>query len=654
MSGGLLTGTSSPHVRLTQSTSMPDWSYQTVFRPVLFRMPPERGRDLALGAMGRLSRIPFGTTAIALLGHMRPDCRLRVQVGGFEFPSRAGIGAILDSRLLAPRALSQFGAGFLEIGPVSSTEVQAGAIQRDEELETLTFHSPAGRVSLATAAREVEAIRNVPILVRLSDQDRDSADFLNDAMAVIARLGGRAAGFVIDLRDPASSKATIEALSPAIRAHGQRLVLLAISADHLVPLFTPSMLLAACINGFVLEGCRRDNGGHLTIGRALHQSTVESVARLRNDLPAQAMIIAAGGVHEPAQALELVAAGADLVRIDSGLVFSGPGLVKRTNEALLFQQLRSSSPASTFDSPRLARMSWFWTLLMGLAMFVGGLMAMTIAATRIVMPYDEAALGMNRRQIVAVNDNLLHFMQHDRMTLAGTMLAVGVLYVALSAFGSRFGMHWAHVAIAASAFVGFASFFLFLGFGYFDPFHAFVTAVLLQLLLLAIHSDLPPAVLAVPPELTNDQAWRRSQWGQLLFIVHGAVLIAAGIIISWFGITSVFVPEDLEFMNTTAEHLTSAHPQLVPLVAHDRATFGGMLQACGVCVLLSSLWGFRRGNFWLWWALMAAGSVAYVATIAVHWHVGYTSLKHLLPAYGGLMMLLAGGALSREHLCRVQ
>ena len=38
----------------------------------------------------------------------------------------------------------------------------------------------------------------------------------------------------------------------------------------------------------------------------------------------------------------------------------------------------------------------------------------------------------------------------------------------------------------------FGSFFLFLGFGYFDPFHAFVTAVLFQFLLLMIHSHLAP------------------------------------------------------------------------------------------------------------------------------------------------------------------
>jgi len=44
------------------------------------------------------------------------------------------------------------------------------------------------------------------------------------------------------------------------------------------------------------------------------------------------------------------------------------------------------------------------------------------------------------------------------------------MYCGLSWFGVRRGLHWARVAVEASAFVGFASFFLFLGFGYFDPF----------------------------------------------------------------------------------------------------------------------------------------------------------------------------------------
>jgi hypothetical protein len=76
-----------------------------------------------------------------------------------------------------------------------------------------------------------------------------------------------------------------------------------------------------------------------------------------------------------------------------------------------------------------------------------------------------------------------------------------------------------------------------------------------------------------------------------------------------------------------------------------------MLISVGTCVTLSSLWGFRRGNRWLWWALVSAGTAAYAATIAIHWDVGYTSLHHLLPAYAGFAMLGVGAALSYAHLC---
>ena len=67
-----------------------------------------------------------------------------------------------------------------------------------------------------------------------------------------------------------------------------------------------------------------------------------------------------------------------------------------------------------------------------------------------------------------------------------------------------------------------------------------------------------------------------------MLIIHGAGLLTAGLIISTIGVTRVFVPEDLAFMQTTADALRSANPRLVPLVAHDRATFGGHLGERGL------------------------------------------------------------------------
>jgi hypothetical protein len=138
----------------------------------------------------------------------------------------------------------------------------------------------------------------------------------------------------------------------------------------------------------------------------------------------------------------------------------------------------------------------------------------------------------------------------------------------------------------------------------------------------------------------------------LLLVLHGFALLAAGAAISLIGVTEVFVHEDLHFLGTTASVLLSANPRLVPLVAHDRATLGGMLLASGWVFLLPALWGYRRGAAWLWWTLLLAGSMAYAAAIGVHYAVGYLSIKHLLPAFGGFGLMLLGLILSYPFLCR--
>jgi hypothetical protein len=339
------------------------------------------------------------------------------------------------------------------------------------------------------------------------------------------------------------------------------------------------------------------------------------------------------------------------VEVDSGLVYTGPGLPKRINDALLFAATRTEASRRQQPAGRAPEMTWFWTALMGAGMLFGSLLAMVIALTRVVLPYDEAFVGMSRGQLITVNPNLLAFMAHDRVSLAGTMIAIGAMYLGLSLAGIRSGLHWAQQSVFISAFTGFASFFLFLGFGYLDNFHAFVTAVLMQLLLLGLHSRLGTYIPSVAPPLRGDRAWRRSLWGQLLLILHGCGLLGAGAMISTIGITQVFVREDLAFMHTAAHVLQAANPHLVPLIAHDRATLGGMLLASGWVFLLPALWGFRNGSAWLWWTMLVAGVSAYAGALGIHYTVGYTSWMHLLPAFGGLLIFLLGLGLSASYLC---
>src|SRR5579864_2928176 len=293
--------------------------------------------------------------------------------------------------------------------------------------------------------------------------------------------------------------------------------------------------------------------------------------------------------------------------------------------------------------------SWFWAMLMGSGMLGGGILALVIAATRVVLPYDEQFVGMTRQQLIEVNSRLLAFMAHDRVSLAGTMIGVGVLYVQLSVFGIRFGYAGARQAVLISAFAGFASFFLFLGFGYFDPFHAFVTAILFPFLLLTLFGSLGSHDRTITTERTYAKQPLLAKLGQWLLVAHGVALCLAGAIISSVGCTTVFVPEDLHFMHTTAEAITWANPRLLPLVAHDRATFGGMLLSSGIAMAWSAWRGYGPGRRWLWVMYLAAGLPAYICAIGVHIVVGYHDWWHLTPALAGCSIWGLGVLLSYRY-----
>lgn len=643
---------------------MPDWFYRTVSRPLLFRLPAEASRNFALRIVGTLSRLPLGPGIIDLLGHMRADPRLKRTVLGIEFPTATGLGPGLDGDAIALPALARFGFGFMEIGPVRPEPSHGRPIVRIPDRQGISypdgFRSPGLR---EFAPRIAEASRlGVPIIVRVDCAAGESSRSATESCRrVITSLFPHATFFSLGtLRRAVRNRWSDEewrehvggALEAARNVSSPRPLLLCVPADVVAEhISLIEIAISAGVAGVIVDGAISAEPDSLITGAPARQPALEAVRRLRerwNDLP----IIGSGGIHQPEDALAMLDAGADLVQIDSGLVYTGPGLPKWTNDAILFATMYADEDPLRAETPRRTpEMTWFWTGLLGAAMLIGSMLALIFAATRVVLPYDEAFVGLTRGQLGAINVRLLPFMSHDRVSLAGTMLAIGAVYLMLSLYGIRRGLHWAQKSVFVSASVGFGSFFLFLGFGYLDTFHAFVTVCMLQLLLLGVHSKLGEYRPTVAPYLRENSAMRAAHWGQLMLILHAAGLIGAGFFISTIGVTGVFVPEDLAFMNTTAEALCGVNPHLAALVAHDRATLGGMLLSVGLAFLLPALWGFRNGACWMWWMFAVAGLSAYAAAIGVHGVVGYLDFRHLFPAFAGLGLFLLGLGLSYRYLC---
>ena len=593
--------------------------------------------------MGLLARLPLGPALIDFLGHMRAEAGV------------VGLSAVLDPEGQAAAALSRFGVGFIELGPVAMV---APSEEPSWQLDGATRTLKQRRAWVVGAPVVLERLRRsgeriaVPVWIRISSRE-PAPRAVDSAFAEHTRRFALEAGD--DATEAQIAQRVQDALSHPLPTPAR--VALSLRADQPNAVALARSAVAAGADTIWIRAERIDQDGAIIYSDpAMGSAVIEQARALRAALPASTELIA-GGVLSPDDVKQRLAAGAQLTTTDAGLVFSGPGLIKRCNEALLLHEqiddaashARTPLPSFSLDA---ARGAWLWCFVLGLAMFFGGLLALGLASTRVVLPYDEALCGMNRAQLAAVNPRLLPFMAHDRVSLAASMLSIGILYAALAYHGIRRGSHWAHVAVVSSALVGFFSFFLFLGFGYFDPFHAFVSAVLLQLVLLSMAlprgADRPIA----RPEWLESAAWRRAQWGQLMFVVMGAGLIGAGTLITVIGCTDVFVREDLAFLRTTAAELLVAHERLVPLVAHDRASLGGMLLANGIAVLCSALWGFRAGARWLWSALAWAGNVAFALAIGVHFVVGYDSVVHLAPAFAGWAIWCLALTLTREHTAK--
>ena len=110
------------------------------------------------------------------------------------------------------------------------------------------------------------------------------------------------------------------------------------------------------------------------------------------------------------------------------------------------------------------------------------------------------------------------------------------------------------------------------------------------------------------------------------------------------GMTCVFVPQDLAFMGLSADELHAFNPRLVPLIAHDRAGFGGGVFCCGIAVFFCVWCG--RPSAGLWSALASVGLAGFGTAIGAHPAVGYEDAVHLAPAVLGAVTYALGLILS--------
>jgi hypothetical protein len=288
----------------------------------------------------------------------------------------------------------------------------------------------------------------------------------------------------------------------------------------------------------------------------------------------------------------------------------------------------------------------FLIALTGIALALSGGFAVLQSVSGQLLPQDSHAIGMDSLALLhASNRNLLGFMFHDRVAYGGSLLAIGAGYLWLSAFPMQAHAAWAWWALLFSGTIGFLAFLTYLGQGYLDTWHGVATLFLLPVFVVGLGRSRPESFSLRDVWTENcGEHGGFERWGRILLGACAAGLILAGLTIALFGMTRVFVPSDLRFIGLDVRSLARISPSLIPVIAHDRAGFGGGL--CSIGCLLLFMARCAELNRSLVEIVAVMGGAGFAGAIGVHFAVGYLDLVHLLPAFAGFFIfILADGLL---------
>jgi dihydroorotate dehydrogenase len=330
--------------------------YHRVLRPLLFQLDPELAHRLTLAMMKPL----------AMLREPAPDApALATSPWGIRFSNPIGLAAGMDKDIRAVAGWQSVGFGFAELGTVTPLAQPGNSrprLWRLPEHRALVNRLGFPSAGMEAAARRLSQLRRRELKIRLGlnlgpNKDTPQERVASDYATLVARLGAMADFIVINVSSPNTpglrdwqSPARLASLmrpvlAEAIKLTPRRPVLVKLAPDLDAPVLAAvcEAVSAAGVDGLVAcnttlareaVGVRTEYEGGLS-GAPLNKRARAMIAETRRRIDAKIPIIGVGGVFGAEDAYGLICAGATLVELYTGLVYEGPGLVRRIKEGLL-------------------------------------------------------------------------------------------------------------------------------------------------------------------------------------------------------------------------------------------------------------------------------------------------------------------------------
>lgn len=338
--------------------------YRHLIRPLAFRMDPERAHYRTMTLFGLGLSIPGvgGVLRKSLsAGAATGDA---VEVAGLRFPHRVGLAAGFDKDGRWLHALEAMGFAFVEVGTITpkpqpgNPKPRLFRLKEDRGLINRMGFNNGGLDAL------IERLKHRPegLIVGGNigrNKVTSNADAADDYLTCFKGLHPHVDYFAVNVSSPNTpglrelqDRAPLTALLDQLQAYNRtqstlRPVFLKIAPDltdaqldDIVGLVADTGIdgVIATNTTIARDGLRTPGatveamGAGGLSGAPVRRRSTEVVRYLRER--GQFAIIGVGGVEDGASAREKMEAGADLVQVYSGMVYTGPGIVRECLDGL--------------------------------------------------------------------------------------------------------------------------------------------------------------------------------------------------------------------------------------------------------------------------------------------------------------------------------
>ena len=332
----------------------PDWRpYRRVARPLLFRLPPEaaqRAADFALGWDGIWAALG---SSLAV-----EDSRLETEWCGMRLRNPVGLAAGFDKDCRRLPSLAALGFGYVVCGTVTlgprsgnSKPRMVRLTSEDSLLNSMGFPSKGLEAAAAHIERARGRMSGARLVASISGTEVEDIvrchrrlDRLADAIEVNISSPNTAGLRTFHDRDP------LRGLLDAINESRLGRLLIKFppysapdppqhERDHMATLV--EACLKAGVDGLTVANSRPVSDSRLSTGsgglsgRSIFPATLTMVRDVRAEAGDSIAINACGGISSGSDAWDALQAGADTLQLYTGLLYEGPGLVRRINDEML-------------------------------------------------------------------------------------------------------------------------------------------------------------------------------------------------------------------------------------------------------------------------------------------------------------------------------